>query len=750
MQDADKAKSDLQSVGKSADTVQQGFGAMLKQGLANAAGFAIFNLGAKAIGFVKDQMVDSIQVAMKHQDIMAQTAQAIKSTGDASGMSAQQISNLALSLSKTTDFSDDTIQSGENLLLTFTHIGKNVFPQTTQAMLDMSQAMHMGPEQAALQLGKALDDPKTGLTALQREGVKFSAAEKEQIAVMLAHNNVAGAQKIMLKELQTEFGGSAEAAGKTFAGQLAILKNKLTDVKQEIGGALLPILSNMVSDITGKVLPAIGNIGHYFSLFDLSSISYQWKQLGNAFHELLMPLNSNSDAMGKLSPILITLRNDFSKLLDAGIRDIAAIIGGIAGAVKGFAENINVENITAFSNGFKQAMGPLQNIANLLKGELGKEFKDLGQDAQQVGTWFMSSVVPALKQAAPGFESLGRTILTTVIPAAIQIRGVFADVIQNALQKFGPIIGQIVPPLIVLAGIIAKNVSEALQFLIPYIVQASKAIGDFANDIMDRVAPIITNVINGITPILQNLFKYWSSVWPGMSEILRGVFQVIVGIIQVAWSIITGIFNIALDVISGNWRQAWTDLGTMLSGIWNGIKTMFRGALTELGGILDTVLSSIIGDATNAGSNIVKGIADGITNALHFVTDAITNVTSWISAHLPHSPAKVGPLRDLLLQGSLITEQLSQGMIASMPKLNTALGQLVKPISMTLSPTGALPAGTTGIPASVSSSTAGSGGSGGSGQPLVINVNLAGQNVAQVLLPEITNAIRYSIGGLGF
>ena len=307
---ADTAQSQLSSLGKTVDDAGQkttGFGSLLSSGLSGALGIA-----GQALGFLGGQFVDSIKAAMPYQQILAQTTQALKSTHDASGMTAQSVSDLAMKFSSTTPFSDDLIQSGENMLLTFTNIGKQVFPQTTQTMLDMAQAMHMGPTQAAMMMGKALDDPAKGLAALQRVGVTFSASEQEQIKTMMAHNNIIGAQKIMLGELNTEFGGSAKAAGQTFAGQLQILGNQFTNLKQTVGMAVMPILTDLMEVIntdimpafqgieqfiqndidptlsefgtmlSGKVSTAIQDVGHYLSLFDLSGISYAWKQLTTA------------------------------------------------------------------------------------------------------------------------------------------------------------------------------------------------------------------------------------------------------------------------------------------------------------------------------------------------------------------------------------------------------------------------------------------------------------------------------------
>ena len=61
------------------------------------------------------------------------------------------------------------------MLLTFTNIGKDVFPKATETMLDMATAMNSGMTPSAeqlkgvsIQLGKALNDPVEGISALSR------------------------------------------------------------------------------------------------------------------------------------------------------------------------------------------------------------------------------------------------------------------------------------------------------------------------------------------------------------------------------------------------------------------------------------------------------------------------------------------------------------------------------------------------------------------------------------------------------
>src|SRR6266568_4140929 len=258
-----EAKQKLGKVSESVDKTAGGFKSMLGNALSFAGGLGVFDLASTALGYLKDQFSGVFQESMDAQAGMAQTVSVLKSTHDASGMTADAIADLAGNLSHLTTFSDDTVQAGENMLLTFTNIGKNVFPQATKTVLDMSQALGQDTKNSAIQLGKALNDPITGITALQRVGVTFDDSQKKLIKHFMDTNNIAGAQGVILQELQKEFGGSAVAAGKTFGGQLAIAGQRLDDLKQTIGDKLMPILAQFLGWVEGSALPALQQLGGY-------------------------------------------------------------------------------------------------------------------------------------------------------------------------------------------------------------------------------------------------------------------------------------------------------------------------------------------------------------------------------------------------------------------------------------------------------------------------------------------------------
>lgn len=231
-----------------ASSVLRGFGNSVEHfGKVAAAGVLAAGAAVTAFG------VASVKAFMESEDAIAQTNAVLKSTGGVAGVTAEQVDQLASSLQKVTKFSDEEIRSGENLLLTFTKIGKDIFPQATETMLDMSAALGQDLKSSAVQLGKALQDPVLGITALRRVGVNFSDAQKDVIQNLVDTGRAAEAQKLILQELQVEFGGSAKAAGQTFAGKLEILKNSFNDVQEAVGKAIVDALTPFAKQLSDFV-----------------------------------------------------------------------------------------------------------------------------------------------------------------------------------------------------------------------------------------------------------------------------------------------------------------------------------------------------------------------------------------------------------------------------------------------------------------------------------------------------------------
>ena len=168
--------------------------------------------------------------SMEAEKAETQLNAVLKSTGYAAGLTANQIKSLASEMQNLTAFGDDEVLSMQNVLLTFKNIKGDQFKDATMAVLDLSTAMDIDLKSAAIQVGKALNDPKVGLTALQRAGITFSDSQKQVIKKLQETGKYAEAQRLIIKELESQFGGSAEKATKNFGGALSQLKNKFGDL----------------------------------------------------------------------------------------------------------------------------------------------------------------------------------------------------------------------------------------------------------------------------------------------------------------------------------------------------------------------------------------------------------------------------------------------------------------------------------------------------------------------------------------
>ena len=171
-----------------------------------------------------------IDETSESQFAMAQLEARVKSTAGAAGQSVGQLSAMASEIQNLTVFSDEAAMGAEAMLLTFTKIKGDVFPGALKATADLATAMGTDLKSAALQLGKALQDPETGLTALRRSGVSFSEDQQKVIKALFDTGKEAEAQKLILAELAIETGGAAEAARNTLGGALAALKNAFGEV----------------------------------------------------------------------------------------------------------------------------------------------------------------------------------------------------------------------------------------------------------------------------------------------------------------------------------------------------------------------------------------------------------------------------------------------------------------------------------------------------------------------------------------
>jgi hypothetical protein len=290
---ASQALGSLDRIEKKVGTLRIATGTALGNAFTSIGNLAVKGLG-KAFGAL-EAGIDSLRQV---DTLNRQTAAVIQSTGGAAGVTAKQVSDLAAAQEDLTTVDDKVVQGGENMLLTFTNIGKDVFPDATKAMVNLGVAMAGGDADAvdlqatAIQLGKALNDPIKGVTALTKVGVSFTQAQKDQIKAMVEAGDVAGAQKVILDELGKEFGKAGEAAGTGYAADMRRFNDAVEGAEQALAVGFLPVIQEVTQWLNEKlrdpkVITAIKDLGTQGAgLLEKGFKAVQnipWDQVGQAF-----------------------------------------------------------------------------------------------------------------------------------------------------------------------------------------------------------------------------------------------------------------------------------------------------------------------------------------------------------------------------------------------------------------------------------------------------------------------------------
>lgn len=161
----------------------------------------------------------------------------VKATGGAAGRSADELREQARAIARSTLESTEGVLRAQQTLLTFRKVQGDVFDDTIMAAADMAAALGTDMNAAVLQLGKALEDPVTGMTALTRSGTVFTEAQREMVKQMVETGRQAEAQRFILNELQLQYGGAARAAASGLAGAQDSLAQSMQEVRLAIANS---------------------------------------------------------------------------------------------------------------------------------------------------------------------------------------------------------------------------------------------------------------------------------------------------------------------------------------------------------------------------------------------------------------------------------------------------------------------------------------------------------------------------------
>jgi len=340
------------------DSKGSGFlGSFKKNVLGMAAGFAVFEIAKRTLSSIIGLGKESLELFDKQAKADAQLKAVLISTNGAAGRSFEELKQQASALQQITLFGDEQTQEAQAMLLTFTKVREEIFDRSIPAIQDYATAMGSDLKSASIQVGKALNDPIKGVTALGKAGVQFTESQKATIKSLVEMGDVAGAQKIILGELETQFKGSAEAAAKAGLGPYTQLSNRIGDVKEQFGELVekglkfaAPFFEKIIvfvegfvgSLISGKKATGEFATGINFAIGVLkaiaSIISFTVDTVGLLISGFKL-IVSNAQRLPVVGTIIKAIGSAFSFIIDA-VSNTSAVVAGLQAAFQQSFDNI--------------------------------------------------------------------------------------------------------------------------------------------------------------------------------------------------------------------------------------------------------------------------------------------------------------------------------------------------------------------------------------------------------------------------
>jgi hypothetical protein len=242
-QGLDKAIREFEKLEKTSDKIAFG----LKKSFVPAAAV----VGGLTAGFVK--LSAAAETASTSNARIVQVAESMALFGDETQQVTDRLIKLAEQTARNTGVDQNAIKETQAKLLTFKELAETAdvvggsFDRATQAAIDLAAAGFGEATTNAVQLGKALNDPIKGITALTRSGVTFTAAEQDRIRVLVESNKVGEAQTLILEAIEKQVGGTAEAT----ANASDKMNVSFSLMQEKLGTALLPIFEKFTQIMIG-------------------------------------------------------------------------------------------------------------------------------------------------------------------------------------------------------------------------------------------------------------------------------------------------------------------------------------------------------------------------------------------------------------------------------------------------------------------------------------------------------------------
>lgn len=253
---------------------------------------------AAAIGGIAYKLIGIGEEGLKAENRIKNVVKTMGLFGDQSDEVADRLIKVADATELATGVDGDLIMASQAKLATFKELAKTAgttggaFDRATQASLDMAAVFGGDASNYAVQLGKALEDPEKGLESLKRTGALTTSQIKEISQEFAQTGNRAKAFDQVLRAIETQVGGSANAT----ASGMTKIKVSVGQMLEEIGKPMAEVFSEFAGD-AAKMTPQI--------IESLSSLAPKIREIGYTITAALAEaLQGDTSRMVKIGELI--------------------------------------------------------------------------------------------------------------------------------------------------------------------------------------------------------------------------------------------------------------------------------------------------------------------------------------------------------------------------------------------------------------------------------------------------------------
>lgn len=412
----------------------------------------------------------AIPAAQESQVALGQVQSALASMGDAAQRTLPQLQAQAEALMRLSTFDDDDILKKVTAnLLTFGNVSGDVFDRAQLAAVNLSARLGQDLQSSAIQLGKALNDPVKGITALSRVGVSFTEQQREQIKAMVAAGDTAGAQGIILGELEKQYGGAAKALRDATPGIES--QQAWADFQETIGKVALQVIPPL-NEALSTLLGWFNNLSPRTQTFvvgaaavaaALGPITLGVGGLISAFGILLPAIGPIAAALGTVATVItagvIPALSSLIVALSPVLVPLAAVAAGVGAVylawknwdkIEPIVRNMYnavktwvLDKLNAVWNGVKAGIDTVKNaFFNLYDAVVGHSYipdmvEGIKVEMDKLPNVMVAPVADATEEAAKNFEHMAKGILGSLQGLAYNIKnGGVLDILSSVLDVF--------------------------------------------------------------------------------------------------------------------------------------------------------------------------------------------------------------------------------------------------------------------------------------------------------------------------